>query len=165
MVRMARKFFLPILCAAAASCVRLAPQTAAELPSAVLDRAVLCADVVRTNDWAEPALVGTTFSKGRDASVCSVLEFKRLSGRHRLLWKWYGPDGRLVRTSDPTAVGKEGTEYDRYIAWDRLALSAATLEGRWTVAFFIDDQTAGSKEFELRSESPAGAEFSPGSGS
>ncbi|MHB8054703.1 MAG: hypothetical protein ACYDH3_05605 [Candidatus Aminicenantales bacterium] len=165
MTQRARIFLIPILCAAAASCIRLAPQTTAELPAAVLDRAALCVDVVRTDDWADLVRVGKTFGKGRDVSVCSVLEFKPLSGGHGLMWKWYGPDGRLIRTSDPTEVGKEGTEYDRYIAWDRLPLSAASAEGRWTVAFFIDDEMAGSLDFEVRQEPPDRAEFSPGSGS
>ncbi|MCX6567296.1 MAG: hypothetical protein NTW38_12900 [Candidatus Aminicenantes bacterium] len=153
-----RIFLIPILCASAASCVRLAPQTTAELPAAVLDRSVLCADVIRTDDWADLALVGTAFSKSRDASVCSVLVFKPLSGRHRLAWKWYDPSGRIVRESDAVEAGEEGIEYDRYIAWDRLPVTADMTVGRWTVAYFIDDELAGSREFDLTNET--GAEVS-----
>lgn len=131
------------------SCIRLAPQTAPDLPSAFLDRSVLCADVVRTNAWAEPRDEKSVFSPGKDAAVCSVLVFGPLSGGHRLAWKWYGPDGRIVRSSEPAEVGQEGLDYDRYIAWDRLPLSAEIGEGRWTVVFFIDGETAGTREFEL----------------
>jgi hypothetical protein len=161
-----------VMSAAAVSCVRLAPQTTAELPAVVLDRSVLCADVIRTDDWADLAHVGTVFIKGRDASVCSVLVFKPLSGRHRLAWKWYDPSGRIARESDVTGIGEEGTEYDRYICWDRLPVSAETAAGRWTVAYFIDDGFAGSREFDITNESfaaifLAGERFgiNPGSGS
>ncbi len=152
-------FLILILCAASVSCVRLAPQTTAELPAVVLDRSVLCADVIRTDDWADLALVGTTFSKGRDASVCSVLVFKPLSGRHRLAWKWYDPSGRIARESDAVGIGEEGTEFDRYIAWDRLPVAAEMTGGRWTVAYFVDDGFAGSAEFDLIDGS--GGEISP----
>jgi len=142
-----------VMSAAAISCVRLAPQTIAELPAAVSDRSVLCADVIRTDDWADLALVGTTFSKSRDTSVCSVLVFKPLRGRHRLAWKWYDPSGRIVRESDAVGIGEEGTEFDRYISWDRLSLAADMTGGRWTVAYFIDDRFAGSREFDLTNDS------------
>jgi len=153
MARPARIIFVPVLCAAVAACVRLAPQTAPEIPAVVLDRAVLCADVIRTADWADLALVGTAFDKKKDATVCSVLSFKSLSGRHRIAWKWYDPSSRLARESDAVGIGEEGMEFDRYISWDRFPLSADAPAGRWTVAFFIDDRLAGSKEFDLTDES------------
>lgn len=151
MVRLRVKIILLIFYAVAvlASCIRLAPQTAPDLPPAFIERAVLCADVVRTDDWAEPEDEKIAFSARTDAAVCSFLVFGPLSGGHRLTWKWYGPDGRLVRLSEPAEVGREGMDYDRYIAWDRLPLSAEIVEGRWRVVFFIDGETAGSREFEL----------------
>lgn len=132
-----------------ASCIRLAPQSAPDLPLAFLDRAVLCADIVRTADWAVPQDEKNSYSAGSDAAVCSVLIFGPLSGPHRLAWKWYGPDGRIVRTSDSAEIGREGLDYDRYLAWDRLPLSSDTSSGQWMVVFYIDGETAGSQSFEL----------------
>jgi len=132
------------------SCVRLAPKTEAVPPAAVPDRFVLCARVVRTADWADLALVGDAFSRDRDSAVCAVISFKALRDAHRLVWKWYDPAGRLVRESNPVPVGEEGSEFDRFLAWDELPVSGDTAVGRWTVALFVDDRFAGSKEFEMK---------------
>ena len=70
----------------------------------------------------------------------------------------YDPAGRLARISDPVAVGEAEAEYDRFLAWDEFPVSAVSPLGRWTVALFIDERFAGSKEFELRSAAGGDAE-------
>ena len=142
------------------ACVRLAPKTDALPPAAVPNRFELCASVRRTADWADLSLVGNVFIRDRDTTVCAVIDFKSLRGAHRLVWKWYDPAGRLARTSDPVLVGEEGYEYDRFLAWDEFPVSSATACGRWTVALFIDERFAGSKEYEMKLK-PG---ISPGSG-
>ena len=152
-----RTGLLAALFAASVSCVRLAPKTAALPPAAVPDRFVLCAKVVRTADWADLSLVGETFFLDRDAAVCAVIDFKALRNAHHLVWKWYDPAGRLVRTSEPVGIGEDGAEFDRFLAWDEFSVSGETPIGRYTVALFIDDRFAGSKEFVMKSDGRGGS--------
>ncbi len=147
-----------VFLASSAACVRLAPNVDAFPPAAVPDRFILCAQVTRTADWADFSLVGESFVRERDAAVCAVIDFRALRGAHRLVWKWYDPAGRLARISDPVAVGEPEAEYDRFLAWDEFPVSADSPLGRWTVALFIDERFAGSKEFELRSAAGGDAE-------
>jgi hypothetical protein len=147
---MSRLAAVLVFLVSSAACVRLAPNVDALPPAAVPDRFILCARVTRTADWADFSLVGETFVRDRDTSVCAVVDFRSLRGAHRLVWKWYGPAGRLVRISDPVTVGEAEAEYDRYLAWDEFPVSGETPLGRWEVALFIDERFARSKEFEMK---------------
>jgi hypothetical protein len=134
---------------AAAGCLRILPKDRAELPAAAIYRHILCAAVEIRGDWAEPGPDAPSFQIGRDTAVHSFLELRDLRGRHELQWKWYDPAGRLLRSSDPVAVGEEDRTFARYIAWDRLRLDSDREPGMWTVAVFTDDRLAGSRNFEV----------------
>jgi hypothetical protein len=135
------------------SCVRLVPRTAPEPPAVVLDRHLLCATVERTKDWVEAAADRNIFLLGRDEAVYSVLFFVEIRGAHTVVWKWYDPSGQLVIASDPVAVGAADRVFDRYVAWDRKPLAAENKPGFWTVAVFIDERLAGTREFEVKGRS------------
>jgi len=132
------------------SCVRIMPRTVSEPPAVVLDRHLLCAAIERTEDWVDASVDRNIFLLGRDEAVYSVLFFEEIRGAHTIVWKWYDPAGQLVVASDPVAVGAEGRVFDRYVAWDRKPLAEENKPGFWTVAVFIDERLAGTREFELR---------------
>lgn len=155
-----RFLFLAAWPAALVSCIRLAPKIETLPPAAVPDRFILCAKVTRTADWADFSLVGGSFIRGRDETICAVVDFRALRGAHRLVWKWYDPEGKLARASDRILVGEDGSEFERFLAWDEFPVSGAMPLGRWAVALFIDDRFAGSREFQWKEAFDSGS--SPG---
>ena len=134
----------------AGACIRLAPRTAVEKPTAVIDRHVFAAEVAKSGEWAEPRGEKNVFVKGADAAVFSFLSLKDLEGEHTLAWKWYDPSGRLYRAPDPIAVGRPGQLFARYIAWDEIRVFEEKDSGRWTVAIFLDGALALTAGFEIR---------------
>jgi hypothetical protein len=139
-----------VVIAVAAACIRLAPKTGVDPPAAVLDRHVLCGEVIRSGDEAEPSAEKNVFLKGKDEAVCSVLIWKELRGIHTLAWKWFDPSGRLYRASEPIVVGADGRVFDRYIAWDKILIFEEKDAGRWLVAVYLDGRLTGTKEFEVK---------------
>jgi len=133
-----------------ASCVRLLPGPPPEDPAAVVERHILCAGVKETGEWAEPGEPKSAFKNGEDGAVVSFLQFRNLQGAHTLAWKWYDPARALIRSSEPVAIGLDGRQFERIVAWDRIVLHDARDPGFWTVVVLIDGRVANSRAFEIR---------------
>jgi hypothetical protein len=121
-----------------------------EEPEAVCERMVCCGSIEEKSGWAESVDEKTAFAKGTDPAVYSFVSFKELRGAHTLSWKWYDPSRRLYRATDPIGIGGRERAFDRYIAWDKIAVSDDKENGSWTVAVFLDDRLLVSREFEIK---------------
>lgn len=120
---------------------------------------------------------GTTLSKNIDASggvgvavkptdqfttqddaVYALLRFENFTGKHKIRWEWYGPDGKLYFATGNTKVRTSSDKYLREAtAWHELTIKgdkAETLPGQWEVRAFFDNELLATKSFTLSGKTP-----------
>jgi len=94
----------------------------------------------------------------RDDSVYAILSFENLSGRHKVKWEWYSPDGELYYATDNTNIRTSNDHFLREAtAWHRLTIKgdkAESLPGKWEVRTFFDNEMVAVEEFTLGGKSP-----------
>jgi hypothetical protein len=101
-----------------------------------------------------PVDPGESFAT-HDEKVVAHLKFANLSGRCRLRWDWYSPDGDLYHSSGdfPITVAK-GKYVREATAWHSLSIKgdrAATLPGEWTLKVHYNGDLVDSRSFQLNS--------------
>ena len=132
------------------ACFQLKPDKPIDLPSTVLERAVLCGKITVKEDWADPSDEKSVFIKGQDTRIYSFLSFKNVREEHSLVWKWYDPYNRVYRSTDKIKIGKGKKHFEKYIAWDNIFLFQEKEVGKWRVAIFLDDVLLETIEFEIK---------------
>jgi len=146
-------FFYALLILGSAGCVTFRP--AAEAAGPEVEEFLVCLGVAQSGELLAPQGAGAAFGP----NIESVYAFVRLRdvGRDiRLRWKWYAPDGSLVRDSGPVAVRTDGRRLDEVTAFDRLDLPpgrGARSPGSWTAVVFLEEEAASVRTFLLKAGS------------
>ena len=95
----------------------------------------------------------TTFST-QDDEVIAHLKFENISGKHKLRWDWYDPNGNLYYSTGNFPVMTSRGKYVREAtAWHRLSIQgdkAANYPGEWEVKVYFDDELLESKRFVMK---------------
>ena len=95
----------------------------------------------------------TTIFTSQDTEVFALLKFENLSGKHRLKWDWYKPNGDLYLSTGnfPLTVSK-GKYLKHATTWHSLVLKgddAVNYPGTWQVKVSVDGEQVDSKSFSL----------------
>jgi len=93
-----------------------------------------------------------------DSTVCALLKFENLTGKHKVRWDWYAPDGKLYYSTGNTKIKTASDSYLREAtAWHKLTINgdkAETLPGDWEVRAFFDNEMVESKRFSIQKKTP-----------
>ena len=124
-----------------------------KLPRLRVVKTTLAKGIDDTGTAGVPLNPATTFST-RDAEVISHIKYENLSGKHRLRWEWFDPDGNLycatknhpIQTSKNKYV-KEGSSCHRISI---RGAKAQDYPGEWTVKIYLDDVITASDSFEIK---------------
>ena len=100
-----------------------------------------------------PLEPSTTFST-QDSEVIAHLKFENISGKHKLRWEWYDPNGDLYYSTGnfpfKTSRGKYLKEAS---TWHRLSIDgdkAANYPGDWELKVYFDGELLESKRFVMK---------------
>jgi hypothetical protein len=133
----------------AAACLNFRP--AIEAPDFQVESIVICRSVASDGELLAPVEVGEEFRPKDESAVCFV-RLKGVSADIWLRWKWYSPEGGLARDSGRVPVATDGNYLETVTAFDRFDFGpdpAARRAGQWTVAFFIGDDLAARRIFQV----------------
>jgi len=133
----------------ATACLNFRP--AVQAPDFQVESVVICRSVTSEGGLLEPVEAREEFPATDESVVCFV-RIKGVSADTWLRWKWYSPEGTLVRDSGRVPVATEGSYLETVTAFDRLDFGpgvATRPTGQWTVAFFLEDALAGRRIFRL----------------
>jgi len=87
----------------------------------------------------------------KDNAVIAHIELANMSGKHKVQWKWYDPDGNLYYETDSYKVGVSKKKYvEEATAWHKISIKgdkAQNHPGDWMVEIYYDGNMVGSKEF------------------
>lgn len=76
-----------------------------------------------------------------DPEIFAVIKVFNISKKIDLKWKWFDPEKKLVRVSEPVAVNRKNGFLEYFVAWDSLDNELfAGKKGEWTVAVIVDDE-------------------------
>jgi len=88
-----------------------------------------------------------------DKKVVNHLQLKNVSGKHRLRWEWYMPNGRLYYSSKEVTVNPSSGKYVKNTShWHRMFIKgerASNYPGNWMVKAYYDDEVISSKKFNI----------------
>jgi hypothetical protein len=91
-----------------------------------------------------------------DTEVISYIKMANVSGKHRIRWDWYRPDGKLYMASDnQTLKIRSGKYHEEMSVWHKISLqgeSAVQYPGRWLVNISFDNDIIYSNHFEIKPE-------------
>jgi hypothetical protein len=138
------------LLVAFSGCIRWKPARPLVLPPLSLENFITCEEVVHQEESPEPAGNKAVFARGEESRACAFLRFENIRGEHYLVWKWYGPKGRLYRASDEVRIGEADNYFEKFMAWDNIFLSEDKEPGQWKVAVFLDGKFLESRSFEVK---------------
>jgi len=110
---------------------------------------VLCKNVKD----AEPVDSTNVFTFN-DERIYLWLSFKPFKDNHKVLWKWYSPDGELYYETDivTSSAEEESVEIiDDYSAWAWLYVDSISkkLKGTWRVDIYLDGEKKLTRSFKL----------------
>lgn len=142
-------YLLPVLMAV--SCA--APRQSAKKPPLRLYSTTLCKSVDQYDKTGVPLNPAQQFDS-RDKQIVAFVRMDNLSGRHRLSWDWYAPNGRLHRRSESTPIQISKGKYCRTVTtWHALDVQhdgVSLLPGQWAVAFKVNGKTVDRKSFTFQ---------------
>ncbi len=91
-----------------------------------------------------------------DPAVIAHVSFANLSGKHKVKWKWYSPDGKLYYATKnfqlKTPKGKYATDAS---TWHKISISgdkAQYYPGKWKVDLYLDNSPISSRQFEIKTD-------------
>jgi hypothetical protein len=131
-----------------------ATQSAPRKPSVKFVSTTFAKGVQEEGEVAVPQDPTDSFAS-LDNQVVAHLKFANLSGKCRLRWDWYQPDGNLYLSSGDMPLTVAAGQYVREAtAWHSLNIKgdkAAALPGQWTVKVYFNDDLVDTRSFQLES--------------
>jgi hypothetical protein len=90
----------------------------------------------------------------QDREVVASVKLTDLTGKHRLRWEWYTPDGKRYSSSKDLSIKASRDKYLREAtAWHKLSIrgenAANYTKGYWKVKIYLDKRLIASKPFEI----------------
>jgi len=103
---------------------------------------------------AIPEKPSTTFTT-LDNKVVAHLKFENMSGKYKLRWDWYSPNGQLYYTTGDFPVQTSRNSYLKEVTtWHSLTLKgdkAVSMPGQWQVKIFLNNDLVDTQSFMLTS--------------
>lgn len=103
---------------------------------------------------AIPEKPTTTFTT-LDNKVVAHLKFENMSGKYKLRWDWYSPNGQLYYTTGDFPVKTSRNSYLKEVTtWHSLTLKgdkAVSMPGQWQVKIFLNNDLVDTQSFMLTS--------------
>jgi len=91
-----------------------------------------------------------------DTEVVSYIKVANISGKHKVRWDWYRPDGKLYCSTGSETIKIKSGKFKREMAiWHRITLDgekAVGYPGRWLVDVYFDNEIVSSNHFEIKTE-------------
>jgi Caspase domain len=91
-----------------------------------------------------------------DTAVVAHVNFANLSGKHRVHWKWFSPDGKLYYTTNKIPIKTPKGKYAQDAStWHKISIHgdrAQHLPGQWRVELHFDNSPIASKHFEIKTD-------------
>jgi len=91
-----------------------------------------------------------------DTEVVSYIKVSNISGKHKVRWDWYRPDGKLYCSTGSETIKIKSGKYRREMSiWHRITLDgekAVGYPGRWLVDVYVDNEIVSSNHFEIKQE-------------
>jgi len=88
-----------------------------------------------------------------DTKVIAYVKFANLAGKHKVQWKWYGPDKKLYYASKKYTFKTHRNKYvEDASAWHQLTIKGDEAEnhpGDWQVKIFYDNDMISEKSFKI----------------
>jgi hypothetical protein len=88
-----------------------------------------------------------------DAEIISHIAFENLSGKHKVKWEWYDPNGDLYySTGNHPLEASEGKYIEEGSAWHTISVrgeKAMEYPGDWKVALSLDNHLLASRAFAI----------------
>ncbi|MFH1944640.1 MAG: hypothetical protein ABIK95_03345 [Acidobacteriota bacterium] len=116
------------------------------------ERMVICTDVEEKKGLFSPLDITSDFNPGNERVICLV-RLQEVDRDVRVGWRWYDPDGRLVRDIDQFIYNEEGLSTVRTL-YDLFPLSPELKAGTWTVVFYLEGKMAASGSFLFKINIP-----------
>jgi hypothetical protein len=116
------------------------------------ERMVICADVEQKKGLFSPVGITSDFNSHNERVIC-LIRLQEVERDVRVGWRWYDPDGRLVRDIDQFIFNEEGHATIRTL-FDVFPLSSDLKEGTWTVAFYLEGKVTASGSFLFKINIP-----------
>jgi hypothetical protein len=96
----------------------------------------------------------TTSFTIQDREAVASVTLTDLSGRHKLRWEWYTPDGKRYSSSGDYSLKASKNKYLREAtAWHKLSIrgekAANYTKGYWKVKIYLNKRLIASKPFEI----------------
>jgi hypothetical protein len=90
----------------------------------------------------------------QDREVVASVRLTDITGKHRLRWEWYTPDGKRYSSSGAYSIKASKDKYLREAtAWHKLSIlgenAANYTKGYWRVKIYLDKRLIASKPFEI----------------
>jgi len=88
-----------------------------------------------------------------DPAIIAHVKLANVSGKHKVQWKWYDPDGKLYYQTDKYKIGpSKGYIVDEATTWHKISVKdekASLFPGNWRVELYFDGDLITSKQFEI----------------
>ncbi len=82
--------------------------------------------------------------------IYSILKVSEVGKSGNIRWKWYGPDGKLIRVSPNIQINKNNSYLRYFVAWDNLNKEFfSDKPGYWSVVVFLKGKFFVKKKFNL----------------
>ncbi len=121
------------------------------LPSEnIIEGIYLCKKIDESAELLKPLEIQSEFTSEDDCVICFIW-LNNIYEKIALRWKWYSPEGNMVKDTGNIIVNQERKFLEAVTAYDMFKIiHEDNIEGRWVVAIFIDDKFIGRKTFQLR---------------
>jgi len=127
-------------------------KTTIKQPQFKIVKATLAKEIYDRGTYAVPRNPTTHFST-EDREVISYIKLKNLSGKHRIRWDWYKPDGTLYSSTGNYHIGTRRGKYRKESSvWHKMLIKGDKAEnypGKWHVDILFDDKLVESNKFTL----------------
>ncbi len=130
------------------SCVTLKVEIPEE-PDEIIDFIVILKMVDEGLDFSKSMKDNDVSTE--DQNIFSLVKVLNISSKRTLKWFWYGPDKKLVKSSSPTFINKEGKYLEYFIAWDDIDNNLfSKKKGKWNVVIKLNGKFLGRKDFTIK---------------
>ena len=118
-------------------------------PEQLIVTFVLCKRILPDGELLAPADITTDFTM-EDPDVLCFVELKNVGKPMTLKWKWYSPDGTLIKETTDVPVNENEAYLEAVTAYDRLdMLSEESFKGYWVVVILVNGELAGRRTFTI----------------
>lgn len=97
----------------------------------------------------------SSFSPG-NTQIVSLIKIINVSGKHKIRWDWYRPDGKLyISSKNQTLKVGSGKYHEKMNAGHKILVkgeSSSQYPGSWLVNIYFDNDIIYSSHFEIKTD-------------